>query len=115
MQRTHIQCGSNYRKSIPVVAGTQTATICSGDTFSVTPINGSGNTVPAGTQYTWTVASNNSISGEANEATPQNSITQTLTNVSNAPVTVTYTVTPIANGCSGAAFTVSVTVNPKPL
>ena len=99
---------------IPVVASTQTATICSGDTFSVTPVNGSGNTVPAGTQYTWTVAANNSVSGEANEATPQNSIAQTLTNITNAPVIVTYTVTPIANGCSGAAFTVSVTVNPKP-
>lgn len=100
--------------ALPVVATAQTTTICSGDTFTVSPADGGGNTVPSGTQYTWTVSANNSISGEANQNTPQNSISQALTNSTNTPVTLIYTVTPIANGCNGVPFTVTVTVNPKP-
>jgi large repetitive protein len=100
--------------ALPVVATPQTATICSGDLFTVTPANSGGNTVPTGTQYTWTVPANSDITGASNQTTPQTNISQTLTNITNAPVTVTYTVTPVVNGCSGSAFTAAVTVNPKP-
>jgi len=99
---------------LPSVTSTQSTTICSGETFTITPQDGNGNSIPTGTQYTWTVPANNNITGESNQPTPQSSISQALTNTSNAPVTLTYTVIPVANGCSGSSFTVTVTVNPKP-
>ena len=97
----------------PVITSNEIATICSVDTFSITP-GTIGNTIPTGTQYTWTVPANANITGEANQTTPQNGIGQTLVNTTNAPVTAVYTVTPVANGCSGLPFSVTITVNPKP-
>ena len=98
-----------------------TANICSGDPFTISPTNtvvgGIGNIVPANTTYTWTVAPNANVTGEANEATPQTSISQTLTNTSSTVQTVTYTVTPrsgAAGNCVGETFQVAVTVNPRP-
>ncbi len=93
----------------------QTATICSGDQFTVTPANGGTTIVPAGTTYTWTVADNPNVTGESAQASAQNSISQTLTNTSNVPQIVTYTVTPLSGTCTGATFTVTVTVNPAPV
>jgi large repetitive protein len=98
----------------PNITTPQNETICSGDTFTITPSDGGANIVPAGTQYTWTVPANADITGESSIGTLQNSISQTLTNTTNAPVVVTYIVTPSANGCPGATFPVTVTVNPKP-
>ncbi|MBK8748268.1 MAG: hypothetical protein IPM04_10450 [Saprospiraceae bacterium] len=37
-----------------------------------------------------------------------------MTNTTNAPVTVTFTITPTANNCPGAAITATVLVNPTP-
>ena len=96
----------------PVVAN-KTATICSGTPFTAT--TGGSDVVPAGTQYTWTVAPNANVTGASNQATAVASIGQTLTNTSNTVQTVVYTVTPISGTCSGATFTVTVTVNPTPL
>lgn len=95
----------------PVVAN-KTATICSGTAFTAT--TGGSDVVPAGTQYTWTVAPNANVTGASNQATAVSSIGQTLTNTSNTVQTVVYTVTPISGTCSGATFTVTVTVNPTP-
>ncbi|MEO7141581.1 MAG: PKD-like domain-containing protein, partial [Ferruginibacter sp.] len=39
-------------------------------------------------------------------------ISGTLTNTTSSAVTVTFTITPIANGCPGTAITATVTVNP---
>ncbi|MFN5331133.1 MAG: beta strand repeat-containing protein, partial [Bacteroidota bacterium] len=100
----------------PVIQNTN-RTICSGEAFSVSPANGGSTIVPANTTYTWTVASNANVTGETDQATPQTSISQTLTNTSNTAQTVTYTVTPTsgaAGNCIGASFQVVVTVNPKP-
>lgn len=99
---------------LPSVTSIAPQTICSGETLSVTPQDGNGNSIPTGTQYTWTVPANNNINGESNQTILQNNISQTLTNITNAPITLTYTVTPVANGCNGATFQVQVTVNPKP-
>ena len=71
-----------------------------------------------GVTFTYTVASSNqaSVPAGANRvgATSSN-ITDTYVNTTNASVTITYTVTPIAsNGCSGQTFTVTATINPKP-
>ncbi|MFM8596585.1 MAG: PKD-like domain-containing protein, partial [Flavobacteriales bacterium] len=97
----------------PVVANS-TATICSGTAFTATPANGSGNIVPTGTTYTWTVAANANVTGASNQTTATAAISQTLTNTTNTVQTVVYTVTPISGTCSGATFTVTVTVNPTP-
>jgi len=100
----------------PVIPA-QTATICSGEAFTVSPTNGGGTIVPSGTQYTWTVANNTDVTGESTQTSPQASISQALTNTSNTPQTVTYTVTPQSGtdgNCAGDSFTVTVLVNPTP-
>ena len=99
----------------PTVQDTTTA-ICSGATFTVTPTGGNGNIVPVGTTYIWTFTNNPNVSGEAVNNTQSASITGTLTNNTNQVQTVVYTVTPSVNGaCVGNTFTVTVTVNPKPV
>ena len=93
------------------VVGNQTAAICSGTAFTVTPTS-----TPAGATYTWTapaIAPAGSITGGSAQATAQTSISQTLTNTTGNPATATYTVTPTLGTCPGATFTVTVTVNPS--
>ncbi len=94
----------------------KTATICSGAAFTITPVNGGAEIVPGGTTYTWTapvLAPAASITGGSAQGTGQASISQTLTNTTNAVATATYTVTPMSGTCAGATFTVTVTVNPR--
>jgi len=102
---------------VTVVIGNKTATpICSGETFTVTPTTGGGDIVPANMKYTWTVATNASVTGESAVTTPEASISQTLTNTTNLSSTVVYTVTPrygTDGTCSGPTFQVSVQVNPR--
>ena len=103
--------------STPVVPA-QTQTICSGGTFTVSPVdNGSTTIVPSNTTYTWTVATNTNVSGQSAQATAQTTISQTLTNLTNVTQTVVYTVTPTSGAqgsCVGSTFTITVTVSPKP-
>jgi gliding motility-associated-like protein len=92
-----------------------TETICSGNSFTITPDTSNGDVVPTNTTYTWTaptIAPAGSITGASAEATPQTNISQTLTNSTTAPAIVTYTVTPTAGICVGTPFTVEITVNP---
>ena len=94
---------------------TQTKSICSNTTFTVSPVSGvNGNIVPAGTTYTWTVVDNINVTGESNEIIGLADISQTLVNLSNLPQIVTYTVIPIGI-CRGLPFTVTVTVNVAPI
>jgi large repetitive protein len=97
--------------------GTNSTTICSGGTFSVTPIVGTGNIIPTGTTYTWsapTINTPGAITGETAQSIPQSVIGGTLTNVSSAIATATYSVTPMSGSCAGVPFDVVVTVNPTP-
>ena len=72
-----------------------------GDTFIYSVVSSDGVNVPAG---------NPRIIGSANN------ITDVYTNTTNAPVILTYTVTPIgSNGCSGNPFTIAFTVHPNPI
>lgn len=97
------------------VISDKNATICSNHTFSVTPTNGGGDIVLAGTQYTWTVVDNPNITGDVDESLPQLSISQNLINTSIVPQTVVYTVTSNSiNGCASTTFTVTVLVKPSP-
>ena len=98
------------------------AAICSGDSFNLTPTNNGGangtDIIPANTTYTWTVVdANGFVTGDSDDTTGQTSISQTLTNTSNVPQTLVYTVTPTSGDqgiCEGAAFTLTVVVNPTP-
>ena len=98
----------------------QISTICSGKTFTVTPVNGSGNIVPVGTTYTWADPISNpigAITGGNIQTIDQTSISQILTNTTSSPATLTYNVTPKSNAtgsCIGNNFTVTVTVTPFP-
>ncbi|MFM7628071.1 MAG: PKD-like domain-containing protein, partial [Algoriphagus sp.] len=99
----------------PVISAKQKL-ICSGDTFSIQPSNGSnGDLIPTGTKYTWTVVPNAAITGAVNQTVPQTSIsiTQPLINTSTVPQDITYQVTPLsASGCAGASFNLVVIVKP---
>ena len=57
----------------------------------------------AGTMFIWTCTpSSAAITGWANNAVPAGSVNQVLDNTGNNIETVTYHITPVANGCNGA-------------
>jgi gliding motility-associated-like protein len=80
--------------------------ICPGGTTSIALSSS-----PAGATFAWTVAQNGTT-GAANGS--GSTISQTL-NLTGAPGTATYTVTPNLNGCAGTPITVEVTVFPSPV
>jgi len=101
----------NSTPQVPV----QTTLICSGETFTVSPVNGvptPATIVPAGTSYIWTAPTGTGFTGGSAQVNGQASISQTLTNTTTSPVTATYTVTPVTVNCIGLTFTVVVTINP---
>ncbi|RMB56066.1 hypothetical protein EAX61_16065, partial [Dokdonia sinensis] len=69
--------------------------------------------------FSWQAADNPNVTGETTATSTATSITDILTNVTTMPETVIYTVIPTGSGfttnCVGAAFTVTVTVNPEPV
>jgi len=93
--------------------GNQTDTICSGETFTLPPFNGS-DTIPAGITYSWAAPSCPSGVTGCQLGTNETAISGTLTNTSGVSQNVVYTVTPTANGDAGSSFTVTVTVHPNP-
>ncbi len=89
--------------AMPLIADVA-ATICSPNTFSVTPANTLPNIVPTGTTYTWgtpVISPLGAITGGSAQAVAQTSISQALTNTTLSPATATYTVT--ASSGSGPA------------
>jgi hypothetical protein len=91
-----------------------TSAICSGGTFTATPVNGANGIVPAGTTYSWAPPTvTGGITGGAAGAGAAN-ISGTLTNPTNSAQTATYTITPTSGSCAGNTFMLTVTVNPKP-
>ncbi len=100
------------------IIGNITRTICSGNAFTVSPVDGAPDAatiVPTGTTYKWAAPSMpTGVTGGSAQTIGANSISQTLTNNTNTPKTVTYNVIPSIGSCDGASFTVTVTVNPTP-
>ena len=96
----------------PVISA-MTDSVCSGDQFTVSPLDGINGIVPAGTTYSWSAPTLPSTltGGAAGSGT---SITGTLTNLTNIPQIATYTVTPKSGNCTGPTFTLMVTVFPVP-
>jgi hypothetical protein len=92
-------------KPTPTVIATNAAqTICSGSTISTMALSGN----VAGTSYNWTRDNIASITGIASSGS--GNISGILTNPTNAPITVTFTIIPTANGCSGNTITTTVLV-----
>lgn len=77
-----------------------------------------GNSVPS--KFRYSVSSNNplAVAPGANRNTPTTAlITDVYTNLTNADVEITYTVTPssLADDCEGSVFTFKVIVHPEPV
>lgn len=98
----------------------QIITICSEETFVISPINGVPDVttiVPSNTTYSWSapIVTGGITGGTAQSG--QTQISDTLINSTDSAQTATYSVTPTSGtsgSCVGNSFTVVVTVNPKP-
>jgi gliding motility-associated-like protein len=89
-----------------VTANPLTQTLCTG---SLTNIALTSNVT--GTTFSWTVAQSNLTGATAGSGT---SINQVLSTTGAVQGTATYTITPVANGCSGTPVQVVISVNTKP-
>lgn len=91
-----------------------TATYCSGEAFAFAPSSGGGNSIPAGTTYSWPtpVVTGGLTGGSAGNN--QTSVSQTLVNPTNSTQTATYTLTATSGSCLGATFTLTVSIAPQP-
>ncbi|MBU0488034.1 MAG: hypothetical protein KKD31_08805 [Bacteroidetes bacterium] len=95
-------------KPIPIAAASPSSqTICSGETTNISLSSNVG-----ATSYAWTYSSSGPISGASNGS--GNQISQYLTNSGNVPGSVTYHITPTADGCIGNQSDITVFVNPTP-
>ncbi|MDO9185785.1 MAG: PKD-like domain-containing protein [Bacteroidia bacterium] len=92
----------------PIITATPASqTICSGLATSIALTSD-----VAGTTFSWTVSQSGVSGASANSGS---SIAQTLTTTGVVSGTVTYTITPSANGCPGNPINVIITVNPTPV
>jgi len=91
-----------------VVATPSAQVICSSESISTIALTGN----VSGTNYAWT--RDNSISVTGIPVSGVGDITGALTNTTNAPVLVTFTITPSTNDCSGNPISATVLVNPTP-
>ncbi len=92
-------------------------TVCSGESFSFSPVNGVpsvANIVPAGTTYSWSAPI---VTGGMTGGTAQSGqavISDVLVNNTNSVQTATYTITPLVGTCPGNTFELVISVNPEP-
>jgi hypothetical protein len=85
--------------------------ICSGSSTSIAITNPNAVT---GTTFTWTIFASANVTGAA--AGSGNLISQVLTSTDGINAgSVTYRITPMANGCPGIPFDVTATVKPVPV
>ena len=88
------------------VATLSTQTVCSG--VAITTISLSGDVL--GTTFNWTRNNTVNVTGITNSGS--GNISGTLSHILTTAQTVTFTITPTANSCSGASITSDVIVNP---
>lgn len=91
----------------PDVTTPPTASVCSDSTTLIELLSN-----VAGTTFMWSVTQGAGISGAFNDS--NDTIQQTLTNSGVTPGDVMYTIFPIANGCPGLPYVITVTVEPTP-
>ncbi|MFO0448875.1 MAG: PKD-like domain-containing protein, partial [Pseudomonadota bacterium] len=118
--RTAANCvGTNFTLTVTVPPTaeitTMTTVTCSGVPFVVTPTNNTNGIVPDGSFFTWSAPTfTGTVTGGASVSNNPHTVFGSLSNRTNTTQTVTYTVTPLSGNCTGAAFTVIVTLNPTP-
>lgn len=100
-------CSFNVVISLTVVGSATPISQTSCSNISFNPIVLSSNI--GATTYAWTRNNTATVTGIAASGT--GNIIGALTNTTNAPITVTFTIIPTA-GCTGTAFTANVIVNP---
>jgi large repetitive protein len=83
--------------------------VCSGQASALVMLTGS----VAGTTFTWTSSASAGVTGNTASGTG-NIPSQNLQNSTTSPGTVTYTIIPTANGCTGTTAQYTITVNPTP-
>jgi len=84
-------------------------TICTGTAVNYQPA-----ATVTGSTFTWTASATTNASGFTASGTgPINDVLVNTDLVNNA--VVTYTITPVSNGCNGVSFTYKVTVTPNPV
>jgi hypothetical protein len=110
-------CGTGAAQTYAITVGAtpfinnMAANACTGSAFSVTPVNVTNGIVPSGTTYSWSApVVTGSMTGGAT-GSGASSITGTLANPTSTTQTATYTVTPVKGSCTGATFTLTVSVN----
>ncbi len=96
-------------KASPYITDTLSSVVCSGNPFSVKmPKN-----LPIGSMYYWDDPTySNGITGGSAQPVLQSNISQTLRNINSdtSSGNAYYSVTPVANGCTGSSFVVKVLV-----
>jgi hypothetical protein len=91
-----------------------TANACNGIPFLANPVNGTNGTVPAGTTYTWAAPTGSGYSGGSVQISNLSNVSQTLALTGAGPATAVYTITPKKDNCTGASYTLTVTLNAPP-
>ncbi|MFO7369446.1 MAG: PKD-like domain-containing protein [Bacteroidales bacterium] len=110
---TSLVSGAFIVNTIPNISN-KTSETYSGVAFTVTPVDGT-DVVPSGTTYSWSAPTVTGGLTGGTAGTGSANISGTLNNPASSSQTATYTVTPTANGCTGADFTVTITVNAIPV
>jgi PKD repeat protein len=91
------------------VSSASTKSICTGTAVGYTPTSAT-----AGATFAWTATGSANASGFS--VIGNGVINDVLTNTdATTDATVTYIITPTGNGCSGAPFTFTVTIAPRPI
>lgn len=91
------------------VTSAGTKTICTGNSVAYTPTSAA-----TGVTYTWTATGTSTATGYTANGT--GNINDVLTNTDlSADASVTYIITPHANGCDGTPFNFLVTIKPNPI
>ena len=113
------QCSGTFNLLVTVnprpAVTAMSRSICSGQSFSATPVNGINGSIPVGTIFSWSAPTGGGFTGGASGSGP--SISGTLFNSGSAPVNAVYSVTAISgtspNLCT-STFSLTVTVTPLP-
>lgn len=104
--------------SEPIYSDADPVTVCSGESLDIdlSATLEEGSNAADGFLYTVTSSDATEVPpGQERTDTSAANITDSYTNTSNSPVTITYTITPHTDaGCEGDPFTVVVTVDPAP-
>ena len=94
----------------PSITTLFTPEVCSGNSFIISPENGTDGIIPDGTVYSWSAPSvTGGITGGAS-GSASSTISGTLTNPTISDQTATYTVTPTTVTCTGSVFSVNASV-----